>query len=316
MDYTGLVSQALAVVRRTRTLWVFAVIIALVEPSFSLSGSGTPGFSINIEPRIPVDAAVLLRSLITALVPFLAILVLYVVAAFFIAPLARGGMVWTAWRGAEGEDPPVSDGLRAARDRYGPLLLIQLLSLIGPMVVLAAVAVLAVSVIGLVALFVNAREPTVGALVLFAIALIAVLAVAIIALIAIVIAVSVVVQTLVTFASLDVMIAASSASDALRTGWRLIRGHLGPVALITVLFALVNGLVNAVAAIPMAALLLVPIAFSAGGVPPFGLIFGAILVLAPMTSLLQTPVQALRYTYFTLLYRSWTERAEGGVTSR
>jgi hypothetical protein len=316
MDYTGLVSQALAVVRRTRTLWIFAVIIALVEPSFTLSGSGSPGFSINVEPRIPVDEAALLRSLIAALAPFLAILTLYLVAAFFVAPLARGGVVWTAWRGAEGEDPPVSDGLRAARDRYGPLLLIQLLNLIVPLVVIGAVVIAAVPVIGLVALFVNAREPTVGALVLFTIALMAVLAVAIIALIAIVIAVSVVVQTLVTFASMDVVIAASSASAALRTAWQLFRRHLGPVVLITVLFALLSGLVNAIAAIPMAALLLVPIAFSAGGLPPFGLIFAGILILLPLLSLLQTPVQALRYTYFMLLYRGWTGRVAGGVTSR
>ncbi|GIW06152.1 MAG: hypothetical protein KatS3mg060_0957 [Dehalococcoidia bacterium] len=308
MDYTGLVARAIAIIRRTRALWIFAIVVALVEPPLSFGSGGTPGVNFNFEPRVPVDEAALVRSFVAALVPFLLILGLWAVASFFVAPLARGGLVWTAWRGAADEDPAVSEGFSASRRHYGPLLLIQLLNLIVPVGVGLLVAFIAAPFVAFVIATAGSRDPNAGALIVGLVSLVLYLIVAIVALVVLVIAVSALLQSLITLASIDVIIAENGAGEALRTAWRLITGHLGAVVVITILFAILSGIISALAAIPTAALFLIPIGLSSGGVPPFGLIFAGILILIPLTSLLQTPVQALRYTYFTLLYQGWTGR--------
>ncbi|MCS6801303.1 MAG: hypothetical protein RMM58_02405 [Chloroflexota bacterium] len=321
MDYVGLASQAIAILRQTRTLWLFAILIALVEPSFALGGSPSFNFDFNIfdfniAPRTPADEGAVVRTLILALIPVLFILGLWIIATFFVAPLARGGIVWSAWRGAAGEDPPLSDVFRAAQARYGPLLIIQALTLIVPVALALVGAIVASPAIGLIALLGGTREPPLGVVVLGIAALIVVLLVILVAVVFLFIAGAIVLQSLVTLASIEVMVAGSGAGAALRTAWQLITRHLGPIAVIALLFAVLNGIIGALAALPVTAILFVPLALAPGGTPPFGLLFAAILILALLTALFQTPVQALRYTYFTLLHREWTAREEAGVISR
>ncbi|MFN8535652.1 MAG: hypothetical protein U0556_19105 [Dehalococcoidia bacterium] len=308
MDYTGLLSQAVAVVRRTRAVWIFAIFIALVEPPLSMGGSGTPGVNFNFDARLPVDEAALARSFATALVPFLFILLVYLVASFFLAPLARGGLVWSAARGADGEDPPIGEGFRAAGSRYGPLLLIQLFQLIVPIVFLLTIAAVGIPIAAFVlALFNGGREPNLALMVfgIFALTLVAI--VILFVMILVIYVVSALVQAIVTLASVDIVLAEKGAVDALRVAWGLIRKRFLAIALIIFALAVASGVISTLAAIPMAALLILPLALSSGGIPPFGLIFAAVLILIPLMALIQTPVQALRYTYFTMLYQDWTE---------
>jgi hypothetical protein len=315
MDYIGLVSRAIAIIWRTRALWIFAIIVALVEPPLTLGGGGTPGFNFNVQPRVPVDEAALLRFLMAALIPFLLILGLWLVASFFVAPLARGATAWTAWRAAAGDDPEVSSGLAAARGHYGPLLLIQLLNLVVPAVLLIIIAILATPVVAVIAATAGNREPGPGTLIVGILSLVLVLVVAIVVLAFVLFVVAALLQSLITLASIDVVIGEHGAGEALRTAWGLVTGHLGAVVLITVIFAVLSGVFSSLAAVPMAALLFLPAALAAPSGPAIGLIFAGILVLIALTALLQTPLQALRYTYFVLLYEGWTGRVAGGVTS-
>jgi hypothetical protein len=308
MDATAILNRAIAILRQGRVLWIFAFAVALFEPAGSIQfPSSNIQFRYNpSEPAGPIDAPDLWAAIFVPLIAFGVLLLVFGVASFFLAPLARGGLFATTDGVAAGNEPSFGEALGAAARRYGSLLLVQLLGLIVPIVLAMVIAVVTVPLVVFIASLASdinpfGRAPAVAGIVVFGILFFF----ALFALVLAAIVVTAVVQAIIQFASLRLVVDGGGAGEAVGIGWALIREHAWTMLVVLLGFGVLTSLAVLIVVFPLGLVALVPFTLSQG-IPPLAPILGILLIAFPLMAAVLTPVQALRYATFNVLYRDWT----------
>lgn len=302
MDYFGLVGRSIELLTRHRAIWIFAIVLALFESSgsfnssYRLEGRNAESFSVDWLPLILFAAA--------------AIIVLAIVA-FLATAAARGAIVAAIREADDGEDTSVSESWEDARHRFPTLLLLQFVLTIPFFVIIAAVfAVLGVAGFRVISELSAGGEATrwAGAGLIF-------LVLVLVLMILVTIVIVFVLQAVLMLATISVILENTDTTAAIHMALGRLWQHILAVIAITFLLGLLNGLAGFIIGIP-AVIFVAMVAFVAQATPGiwvFGLI--ALVPVFLIALLVNTPFQAFRYTYWTLVYREWMRLdAEGPET--